>query len=35
MPVNYATPSAEQLFPVAGVRLGTAEAEIRKRTAAT
>ncbi|MCK6413863.1 MAG: bifunctional glutamate N-acetyltransferase/amino-acid acetyltransferase ArgJ [Azonexus sp.] len=31
MPVNYTTPSAEQLFPVAGVRLGTAEAEIRKK----
>ena len=31
MPVNYATPSAEQLFPVAGLRLGVAEAEIRKK----
>jgi len=31
MPVNYATPSADQLFPVAGVRLGVAEAEIRKK----
>ncbi|MGV0949535.1 MAG: bifunctional glutamate N-acetyltransferase/amino-acid acetyltransferase ArgJ [Azonexus sp.] len=31
MPVNYATPAADQLFPVAGVRLGTAEAEIRKK----
>ena len=31
MPVNYATPAAEQLFPVAGVRLGIAEAEIRKK----
>ena len=31
MPVNYATPAAHQLFPVAGVRLGTAEAEIRKK----
>ena len=31
MPVNYTTPSAEQLLPVAGVRLGTAEAEIRKK----
>ena len=31
MPVNYATPTADQLFPVAGVRLGTAEAEIRKK----
>jgi len=31
MPVNYATPAAEQLHPVAGVRLGTAEAGIRKK----
>ena len=31
MPVNYATPAADQLFPVAGIRLGTAEAEIRKK----
>lgn len=31
MPVNYATPAANQLFPVAGVRLGVAEAEIRKK----
>ena len=31
MPVNYATPAAHQLFPVAGVHLGTAEAEIRKK----
>ncbi len=31
MPVNYATPAPEALFPVAGVRLGTAEAEIRKK----
>jgi len=31
MPVNYATPAAEQLLPVAGVRLGVAEAEIRKK----
>ena len=31
MPVNYATPAADQLFPVAGVRLGIAEAEIRKK----
>ena len=31
MPVNYATPAADALFPVAGVRLGTAEAEIRKK----
>ena len=30
MPVNYQTPAADQLFPVAGVRLGTAEAGIRK-----
>ncbi|MCF8177910.1 MAG: bifunctional glutamate N-acetyltransferase/amino-acid acetyltransferase ArgJ [Sulfuritalea sp.] len=31
MPVNYATPAAEALLPVAGVRLGTAEAGIRKK----
>jgi glutamate N-acetyltransferase/amino-acid N-acetyltransferase len=31
MPVNYVTPAADHLFPVAGVRLGTAEAEIRKK----
>jgi glutamate N-acetyltransferase/amino-acid N-acetyltransferase len=31
MPVNYATPAADQLFPVAGVHLGVAEAEIRKK----
>ena len=31
MPVNYATPAPDQLLPVAGVRLGTAEAEIRKK----
>ncbi len=31
MPVNYVTPAADQLFPVAGIRLGTAEAEIRKK----
>ena len=31
MPVNYATPAADQLFPVAGVRLGVTEAEIRKK----
>ena len=31
MPVNYATPSPDQLLPVAGVRLGVAEAEIRKK----
>ncbi|MBS1143733.1 MAG: argJ [Proteobacteria bacterium] len=31
MPVNYATPAAAQLSPVAGVRLGVAEAEIRKK----
>ena len=30
MPVNYATPAPEALFPVAGVRLGIAEAGIRK-----
>ncbi|WP_126446420.1 bifunctional glutamate N-acetyltransferase/amino-acid acetyltransferase ArgJ [Sulfuricystis multivorans] len=30
MPVDYATPTPDQLFPVAGVRLGTAEAGIRK-----
>lgn len=31
MPVNYATPTADQLLPIAGVRLGVAEAEIRKK----
>ena len=31
MPVNYRTPAPESLFPVAGVRLGTAEAGIRKK----
>lgn len=31
MPVNYKTPAAASLLPVAGVRLGTAEAEIRKK----
>lgn len=31
MPVNYSTPAADQLFPIAGVRLGVAEAEIRKK----
>lgn len=31
MPVNYATPAADQLFPVAGLRLGVAAAEIRKK----
>ena len=31
MPVNYVTPAPEALFPVAGVRLGTAEAGIRKK----
>ena len=31
MPVNYKTPVAASLLPVAGVRLGTAEAEIRKK----
>ena len=30
MPVNYVTPAADQLYAVAGVRLGTAEAGIRK-----
>lgn len=30
MPVNYATPAPELLFPVAGVRLGVAAAGIRK-----
>lgn len=30
MPVNYATPAADQLLPVTGVRLGIAEAAIRK-----
>ncbi|MEI7428954.1 MAG: bifunctional glutamate N-acetyltransferase/amino-acid acetyltransferase ArgJ [Betaproteobacteria bacterium] len=30
MPVNYATPNPEALFPVAGIRLGLAEAGIRK-----
>ena len=31
MTVNYQTPAADRLFPVAGVRLGVAEAEIRKK----
>ena len=31
MPVNYATPSPESLFPVAGITLGVAEAGIRKK----
>jgi glutamate N-acetyltransferase/amino-acid N-acetyltransferase len=31
MPVNYTTPAPDQLLPVAGVRLGTAEAGIRKK----
>lgn len=31
MPVNYKTPAAASLLPVAGVRLGTAEAQIRKK----
>ena len=31
MPVNYNTPSADQLHPVAGVRLGVTEAGIRKQ----
>ena len=30
MPVNYTTPAPEAIFPVAGVRLGVAEAGIRK-----
>ena len=30
MPVNFSTPASEALFPVAGVRLGLAEAGIRK-----
>jgi glutamate N-acetyltransferase/amino-acid N-acetyltransferase len=30
MPVNYTTPAPETLYPVAGVRLGVAEAAIRK-----
>ena len=30
MPVNYQTPAASQLLPVPGVRLGIAEAGIRK-----
>lgn len=31
MPVNYTTPAAEALFPIAGVRLGVTAAEIRKK----
>ena len=31
MPVNYATPAPEALFPIAGVRLGVTAAEIRKK----
>jgi glutamate N-acetyltransferase/amino-acid N-acetyltransferase len=31
MPVNYTTPDAAALLPVAGVRLGTAQAAIRKK----
>ena len=31
MPVNYATPSPDQLYPVPGVRLGVTEAGIRKK----
>jgi len=31
MPVNYTTPEPADLLPVAGVRLGTAEAGIRKK----
>ncbi len=30
MPVNYATPAPESIYPVAGVRIGIAEAGIRK-----
>ncbi len=30
MPVNFATPAPEALFPIAGIRLGLAEAGIRK-----
>ena len=30
MPVNFATPAPEAVFPVAGIRLGLAEAGIRK-----
>jgi glutamate N-acetyltransferase / amino-acid N-acetyltransferase len=30
MPVNYATPAPESIYPIAGVRLGIAEAGIRK-----
>jgi glutamate N-acetyltransferase/amino-acid N-acetyltransferase len=30
MTINYTTPAPEKLFPVAGVRLGVAEANIRK-----
>ena len=30
MPVNYQTPAPDALFPIAGVRLGLAEAAIRK-----
>ena len=31
MPVNYATPAPDQLYPVPGVRLGVTEAGIRKK----
>ena len=31
MPVNYTTPPADQLHPVAGVRLGVTMAGIRKK----
>ena len=31
MPVNYTTPAPAALFPVAGIRLGVTEAEIRKK----
>ena len=30
MPVNYVVPSEESLYPVAGIRLGAAQAGIRK-----
>ena len=30
MTVNYATPAPDKLYPVAGLRLGVAEAGIRK-----
>ena len=30
MPVNFSTPEPDALFPIAGIRLGLAEAGIRK-----